>query len=134
MQLALSITALESVLQGHQSKPAPFANPAKSAAPAKEGSKAYTTANHFSVNYLSGIIRIRHGSRTRKSAVCRKLSNGGNAKGSATRQKIKVVLTKNHMTRDQSKSVRISAESKLNVNGKNFAKSKSHYRGKRKWG
>jgi len=46
-----SITALESGLQAHRSKPAPFANPAKSAAPAKEGSKARTTANHFSVNY-----------------------------------------------------------------------------------
>ncbi len=56
MQMPLPITALQSILQHRHSTPAPFAYPAKSAAPAKEGSKAQTTANHFSVNYRSGII------------------------------------------------------------------------------
>jgi hypothetical protein len=69
MQMALPITPLQSMLQAHQSKPAPFANPAKSAAPAKEDSKAQTTANHFSVNYRSGIIRFRRESRRSAQAT-----------------------------------------------------------------
>jgi hypothetical protein len=40
MQIALPATPLQSILQDGHSKPAPFANPAKSAAPAKEDSKA----------------------------------------------------------------------------------------------
>jgi hypothetical protein len=72
MQMALPIPALQSVFQSHHSKPAPFANPAKSAAPAKESSKSQSTANHFSVNYLSGIIHIRYGSRRRKCTAMRK--------------------------------------------------------------
>src|SRR6202046_4389466 len=71
MQTALPVTAFQSILQDRHSKPAPFANPAKSAAPAKEGSKSQATANHFNVNYLSGIIRIRHGSRRRCTATQR---------------------------------------------------------------
>jgi hypothetical protein len=81
MQMPLPITALQSILQDHQSKPAPFANPAKSAAPAKEGSRAQTTANHFSVNYRSGIIRFRYRSRKRKSAMRRKLDMAAMRKG-----------------------------------------------------
>jgi hypothetical protein len=67
---------LESALQSHHSKPAPFANPAKSAAPAKTSSTAVATPNHFDVNYLSGIIRIRH-DQARKTQC--------DAKGLATR-------------------------------------------------